>query len=99
MRTEELKDRIPEIEPAFSATKSGGPGGQNVVKTKVEIRFNILTTESLSQQEKELILETQRKPTQPTKKLQGERLDEKKKRSNLKKLRKEPDHSTLPGIQ
>ena len=144
MRPEDLKFRIPENEVVFSASKSGGPGGQNVnkVNTKVEIRFNVLTTKSLLQEEKELIIERlhtrinsegeliitsgrarsqmknrelatekmykllasaltekpERKPTQPTIKSQVERLEEKKKRSNIKKLRRNPDQSKLSGI-
>jgi len=142
METEELKDRIPESELIFSASKSSGPGGQNVnkVNTRAEIRFNILATSSLTQAEKDIIFlrlgkrinsageliitsgtarsqlknrviatgkmfkllayaltETpERKPTHPTVKSQVERLEEKKKRSNLKKLRRDPDQSKLP---
>jgi ribosome-associated protein len=142
MKTEELKDRIPESELLFSASKSSGPGGQNVnkVNTRAEIRFNILTTTSLTQEEKEIILNRlsnrinsageiiitsgrarsqlknresatekmfmllasaltenpERKPTLPTIKSKVERLEKKKKRSNLKKLRKDPGQSTLP---
>jgi ribosome-associated protein len=41
----------------FSATRSSGPGGQNVnkVSTKVELRFNIQSTELLTPEEKQII--------------------------------------------
>jgi ribosome-associated protein len=58
MKPEELKERIPESELRFSASRSGGPGGQNVnkVNTKVELRFHILNSLSLTETEKEKIL-------------------------------------------
>ena len=42
----------------FSATRSSGPGGQNVnkVSTKVELRFHIPHSIVLSEQEKEILL-------------------------------------------
>ncbi len=51
------KERFME-EMAFSASRSGGPGGQNVnkVNTKVELRFNIIETQLLSDEDKALIL-------------------------------------------
>jgi ribosome-associated protein len=54
---EELRERIPESEFIFLASRSSGPGGQNVnkVSTKVEIRFNFYLSPSLSDAEKELI--------------------------------------------
>ena len=57
MNPEELKQRIPESEFMFSASRSSGPGGQNVnkVNTKVELRFNLLKSSCLSSQEKETI--------------------------------------------
>lgn len=44
-------------EVTFKAIKSSGPGGQHVNKTasKVEISFNVLTSEGLSENEKELL--------------------------------------------
>ena len=54
MKPEELKERDFESEFVFTATRSGGPGGQNVnkVNTKVELRFNIKATLLLSEEEK-----------------------------------------------
>ena len=48
----------------FSASRSSGPGGQNVnkVSTKVELRFDIPHSDLLSEEEKEmLILKLQKK--------------------------------------
>jgi ribosome-associated protein len=58
MNCEELKSRIPVSELIFSTSRSSGPGGQNVNKlnTKVELRFNIFKTRSLSENEKDKIL-------------------------------------------
>jgi ribosome-associated protein len=58
MDPEELKERNPEREFVFIASRSGGPGGQNVnkVSTKVELRFNIAGTLLISDDEKELLL-------------------------------------------
>ncbi len=58
MNCEELKKRIRVSEFIFSASRSSGPGGQNVnkVNTKVELRFNLLLTSSFTENEKELIL-------------------------------------------
>jgi len=41
----------------FSATRSSGPGGQNVnkVSTKIELRFSVSDSLILSQEEKEII--------------------------------------------
>ncbi|MGA3013719.1 MAG: alternative ribosome rescue aminoacyl-tRNA hydrolase ArfB [Bacteroidales bacterium] len=42
----------------FSSSRSRGPGGQNVnkVNTKVELRFNILHSNILTDEEKEILL-------------------------------------------
>ncbi len=58
MTPEELQLRDFDKEIEFSYSRSSGPGGQNVnkVNTRVELRFNILTSESLSFPEKELLL-------------------------------------------
>jgi len=57
MTSEELKQRNFESEFKYSASRSGGPGGQNVNKlnTKVELRFNINSSSLFSDTEKELI--------------------------------------------
>jgi len=58
MNPDELRNRNFENEFIFSASRSSGPGGQNVnkVSTKVELRFNILFTSIFTQEEKEKIL-------------------------------------------
>jgi ribosome-associated protein len=57
MSPEEIKDRNIEGELIYATSRSGGPGGQNVnkVSTKVELRFNVLTTTQFSEQEKEIL--------------------------------------------
>jgi len=57
MSPEELIKRNLENEFVFSASRSGGPGGQNVnkVSTKVELRFNISVSTAFSEQEKEIL--------------------------------------------
>ena len=45
-------------EAQFSASRSGGPGGQNVnkVNTKIELRFSVTDSEVLDETQKQLIL-------------------------------------------
>jgi ribosome-associated protein len=49
---------IPENEIAFTASRSGGPGGQNVnkVSTKVTLWFDVRGSASLSDEQKEKII-------------------------------------------
>ena len=58
MTPEDLKIRGLESELQFSASRSAGAGGQNVnkVNTKVELRFSVISTLILSDEEKELII-------------------------------------------
>jgi ribosome-associated protein len=133
MNTDELKGRNLESEFHFSASRSGGPGGQNVnkVSSKVELRFSLLSTSLFSETEKEIIfkklknkinkegelliisqsertqllnkkvvierfyiliskaltLPKYRKETRPTLASKFRRLDEKKNRGSIKRLR------------
>ncbi|HEX2920558.1 MAG TPA: alternative ribosome rescue aminoacyl-tRNA hydrolase ArfB [Bacteroidales bacterium] len=59
MKPEELRERINIDELRYSASRSSGPGGQNVnkVNTKIELRFNIPSSLSLSEEEKTIILD------------------------------------------
>jgi ribosome-associated protein len=133
MEPEHLKERNLEREFVFTASRSGGPGGQNVnkVSSKVELRFDLFSTLLFTEEEKEilfrklknkinkdgeLILVSQsersrllnkevviekfyelvsksltvpikRKSTRPTPASRRKRLEEKHKRSGLKKSR------------
>jgi len=51
------RDFMPEL--VFSASRSSGPGGQNVnkVSTKMELRFHVIGSALLSAEEKEMIME------------------------------------------
>ncbi|HEX2969757.1 MAG TPA: alternative ribosome rescue aminoacyl-tRNA hydrolase ArfB [Bacteroidales bacterium] len=57
MTAAELKSRIDPSGFRFSTSRSSGPGGQNVnkVNTKVELRFNINSSPSFTNEEKEII--------------------------------------------
>ncbi|HAM08996.1 MAG: hypothetical protein A2X05_10040 [Bacteroidetes bacterium GWE2_41_25] len=133
MHQDELIKRSFGSELIYSASRSSGPGGQNVnkVSSKVELRFRIDTTTLLSDAEKEIIykklkkkinremelvlvsqkartqlqnkilvtekfyelvskaltLPEKRWPTRPTLSSRIKRLESKKIRSNVKKLR------------
>lgn len=54
-----LKERDFSSELIFSASRSSGPGGQNVnkVSTKVELRFHIMNSAILTPEEKKLLIE------------------------------------------
>ncbi|SFG71428.1 alternative ribosome rescue aminoacyl-tRNA hydrolase ArfB [Pontibacter chinhatensis] len=54
-----LEDRGLERELLFQASRSGGAGGQNVnkVNTKVELRFQVESSELLTEEEKALVQE------------------------------------------
>jgi len=54
--TEELKKQL-EPEIVLSATRSSGPGGQNVnkVNTRVELRFSVKNSSVFSEEQKERI--------------------------------------------
>jgi ribosome-associated protein len=50
---------VPEEELRFSASRAGGPGGQHVNKasTRVEVRWNVKESETLSESQRELLLQ------------------------------------------
>jgi ribosome-associated protein len=58
MKPDELYIRNLEKEFVYSTSRSSGPGGQNInkVNTKVELRFSIINSQLLSEDEKELII-------------------------------------------
>jgi ribosome-associated protein len=53
----DIRDRNFPDEFVFQASRSGGPGGQNVnkVSTKVELRFNVANSILLNEEEKAII--------------------------------------------
>jgi ribosome-associated protein len=54
--SEERKKKL-ETEFVFSASRSSGPGGQNVnkVNTRVELRFSVISSEFITSNEKQII--------------------------------------------
>ena len=48
---------IPAKELSYEAVRSGGPGGQNVnkVASQIQLRFNVRTSASLSEDQRELL--------------------------------------------
>ena len=50
----DIRDRDFQDEFVFQASRSGGPGGQNVnkVSTKVELRFHVVNSALLNDEEK-----------------------------------------------
>jgi len=58
MKIKNLSGRDFRKELLFNASRSSGPGGQNVdkVSTKVELRFNIVNSIILTEEEKEILL-------------------------------------------
>lgn len=59
MLTKPLNERDFQSEFEFSASRSSGPGGQNVnkVSTRIELRFNIQKSALLDDTEKQIIIE------------------------------------------
>ena len=57
MQLPEVRRDQLKTEFKFSASRSGGPGGQNVnkVNTRVELRFSIQLSQILTEQEKEIL--------------------------------------------
>ncbi len=58
MTEQQLKNRDFSSELKYSASRSGGPGGQNVnkVNSKVELRFHIDSSQLLSEYEKGILI-------------------------------------------
>jgi ribosome-associated protein len=94
--------QIPEKELRFVFSRSGGPGGQNVnkVSTRVELLFDLSASPSLSDEEKELVVEKfaslmrlalarakKRVPSKPSKASKRRRVDSKKTHSAKKAMR------------
>jgi ribosome-associated protein len=140
MEAQELAERNFESEFIFSASRSSGPGGQNVnkVSSKIELRINLQLTTLLSDEEKKLVyrklrnkintdgelilvsqsertqllnkevviekfytimaqaltLPLKRRSTRPTFASKVKRLEKKRSRASIKKLRKDPGEST-----
>jgi ribosome-associated protein len=51
--------QIPNAELSFRATRAGGPGGQHVnqTSTRVEVRWQVTTSPSLTEKQRERLLE------------------------------------------
>lgn len=51
--------QIPDAELSFRATRSGGPGGQHVnqTSTRVEVRWQVTTSPSLTEAQRERLLD------------------------------------------
>lgn len=58
MKLSETQIEKLEKEPGYSATRSGGPGGQHVnkVNTSVELRFNVPESAVLDENQKQTVL-------------------------------------------
>ncbi len=58
MTIQELKNRDFSAELRYSASRSSGPGGQNVnkVNSKVELRFSVTLSNQLSENEKQMLI-------------------------------------------
>ncbi len=57
--TEQARKQIPESELEIQFARSSGPGGQNVNKTstKAQVRWNLETSQSFSDEEKDILRE------------------------------------------
>ena len=92
MDPERLIERGIEREFSFSASRSSGPGGQNVnkVNTRIEIRFNIMQSSVLAECEKKMILENIKRKINTAGELivtsQSERTQMKNRERAIKKL-------------
>ena len=91
-----------EDELTFRYTRSGGPGGQhvNTSSTRVELLFDVAGSTALTEPERSLAkrrlrtrLDSERRPTQPTRAAREERLDEKRQRGTRKRMRRPPPAS------
>lgn len=60
MLTEAQTERIINKELSFQTSRSGGKGGQHVnkVETKVELSFDVLQSEALSEAQKQVLFKT-----------------------------------------
>ena len=88
--------RLEELEWRFSA--SGGPGGQhaNTANTRAEVRFDVAGSPSLGPRQRSRLLERlgptvrvvpPRHPTSPTRQARERRLEDKRRRGELKRQR------------